>query len=73
MSNQTFGRAARAAWDEMNRPQRDIDANIAPNGEWYAIDRNIYDGAPDAGRAGAMGWGKTEAEAVADLIEQLES
>ena len=36
---------------------------------YSAIFSNEYDGAPDAGFQ-PMGFGKTEAEAVADLIEQ---
>ena len=48
-----------------------VKTERAPNGEWYAIDANNYDGAPDAGRAGAMGWGSTEQEAKDDLIEKL--
>jgi hypothetical protein len=48
-----------------------IRTGQTPIGDWYAIDDDTYDGAPDAGRAGTMGLGKTEAEAIADLIEQL--
>lgn len=40
--------------------------------QWTAIDAATYDGAEDAGRARVMGFGRTEAEAVADLIEQME-
>ena len=57
------------------RPQlskMDICTDQVPTGEWTAIDRNTYDGAEDAGKAKSMGWGKTEQEAIADLIEKLE-
>lgn len=36
---------------------------------YYAIDRDTYDGAPDA--RSPIGHGETEAEAVADLMEQI--
>ena len=71
MSDQTFGRAARAAWDKQERRALDIKTEHQPNGEWTAIDRNTYDGAPDAGRAGSIGWGTTEQDAIDDLIEKL--
>lgn len=45
-------------------PQRDFD--------WYALDSDTYDGAPDAGAASTMGWGRTEQEAIDDLLEQFE-
>lgn len=51
---------------------KNIRTELTPIGDWYAIDADEYDGAPDAGRAGTMGWGKTEAEAIADLIERLD-
>lgn len=38
--------------------------------EWYAIDDDTYDGAPDA--RPMAGIGSTEAEAIADLMERLE-
>ena len=38
---------------------------------WCAVDDDTYDGAPDAGAAGAMGTGTTEEEAIADLLEQI--
>lgn len=52
-------------------PQMNICTELQPNGQWTAIDADSYDGAPDAGRAGSMGWGKTEQEAIADLLEKL--
>ena len=52
-------------------PQPNIRTELQPNGEWTAVDADNYDGAPDAGRARSMGWGKTEQEAVDDLIEKL--
>ncbi len=43
------------------------------NWDWTAIDSDTYDGAPDAGPISrCIGYGKTEADAVADLEEQLE-
>lgn len=38
--------------------------------EWSAIDSDTYDGAPDS--RSPMGVGATEAEAIADLMEQIE-
>ena len=41
--------------------------------DWAAVDYDSYDGAPDAGpRAHCVGSGRTEAEAIADLKQQLE-
>lgn len=55
----------------------DIDLETGVNwiGEWYALDRNTYD--VDCDQDGffsrsAVGNGKTEQEAIADLLEQLE-
>ncbi len=39
---------------------------------YYAIDRDTYDGAPDSTTRNHIGYGRTEAEAVADLMEQIE-
>lgn len=39
--------------------------------DWSAIDADRYDGAPDAGKQ-YIGYGPTEAAAVADLKQQLE-
>jgi hypothetical protein len=39
--------------------------------EWYAIDDDTYDGAPDGRRM--AGVGATEAEAIADLMAWLEN
>lgn len=36
-------------------------------GEWMAWDADTYDGP-----GSAMGWGKSEADAIADLREQME-
>lgn len=44
-------------------PIRDFD--------WCAYDDDTFDGAADAGRQ-IVGYGKTEAEAIADFKEQLE-
>ncbi len=38
--------------------------------DWIAIDEDTYDGAPDS--HSPIGYGATEAEAVADLLEQIE-
>lgn len=43
-------------------PVRDFD--------WSAVDGNTYDGAEDAGPQ-CIGYGRTEQEAIADLLEQL--
>ena len=49
----------------------DIHIGTYPFG-YYAIDYDIYDGAPDSGpRAHEIGYGKTPQEAIADLKERL--
>lgn len=41
--------------------------------DWSAIDADTYDGAPDTKHPfNAIGYGATEAEAIADLLSQLE-
>ena len=40
--------------------------------DWSAIDGDTYDGAPDTHPPCPVGWGATEAEAIADLLEQIE-
>lgn len=35
---------------------------------WSAVDQDTYDGAPDSNHP--QGFGRTEAEAIADLLEQ---
>lgn len=40
--------------------------------DWSAIDEDTYDGAPDSGNRGQIGYGATEAEAIADLLDILE-
>lgn len=45
-------------------PVRDFD--------WSAIDDDTYDGAEDSGTRGQIGYGRTEAEAIADLKAILE-
>lgn len=47
-----------------------ITTQLCPNNEYCAIDEDTYDGAPD-GR-NIQGWGKTELEAVRDLVDLLE-
>lgn len=39
--------------------------------DWTAVTDN-YDGAEDSSTRGRIGYGRTEAEAIADLREQLE-
>jgi hypothetical protein len=41
-------------------PSRDFD--------WSAIDDDTYDGAPDSSTRGEIGYGRTEEEAIADLM-----
>jgi hypothetical protein len=43
-----------------------ITTECQPNGQWTAIDIDSYDGP-----GSPMGWGGTEADAIADLREQL--
>jgi hypothetical protein len=45
-------------------PQRDYD--------WYAIDSDTYDGAPDAGCCRAIGFGPTEQAAIDDLLDRFD-
>lgn len=45
-------------------PTRDCD--------WSAIDSDTYDGAPDSPNRHQVGYGATEAEAIADLRQMLE-
>ncbi len=40
--------------------------------DWSAIDGDTYDGAPDTSPPCPIGWGATEAEAIADLLEKIE-
>jgi len=41
--------------------------------DWLAVDDDTYAGAPDTKwPANCVGYGRTEAEAVADLLDQLE-
>lgn len=41
--------------------------------DWSAVDDDTYDGAPDSGNRNQIGYGATEQEAIADLMEQLEA
>ncbi len=43
------------------------------NFDWSAIDEDTYDGAIDSATRHCIGRGKTEAEAIADLMLLLES
>lgn len=40
--------------------------------DWTAIDDDTYNGAPDSGNRHQIGYGATEAEAIADLLAILE-
>jgi hypothetical protein len=40
--------------------------------DWSAVDDDTYDGAPDTHPPCPIGWGATEAEAIADLLEKIE-
>jgi hypothetical protein len=40
--------------------------------QWCAIDRDTYDGAEDSRTRNQIGIGKTEAAAIADLMELIE-
>jgi len=40
--------------------------------DWSAVDSDTYDGAPDTHPPCPIGRGATEAEAIADLLEQIE-
>lgn len=42
------------------------------NFDWSAIDDDTYDGAEDSSTRGQIGYGRTEAEAIADLKAILE-
>ncbi len=39
--------------------------------DWSAIDSDTYDGAPDTSPPSPIGYGPTEAAAIADLLEQI--
>ena len=47
-----------------------IKTDVNPLNEWQAIDADSYDGAPDS--RDVVGYGKTEQEAIEDLLEKLE-
>lgn len=40
--------------------------------DWSATDADTYDGAPDSGNRNQVGYGATEAEAIADLLAIIE-
>lgn len=40
--------------------------------DWSAVDDDTYDGAEDSSTRGQIGYGATEADAIADLMEILE-
>lgn len=72
MSDQTFGKAARAYWDELERAdyrRRDLIAELiiatehSGPGMWSAHD--------DATDFGPIGFGSTEKAAIDDLLSQL--
>jgi hypothetical protein len=39
--------------------------------DWSAVDDNTYDGAPDSGNRHQIGYGRTEDEAIVDLLVLL--
>jgi hypothetical protein len=53
----------------------DIDTEFQPDNQWRAIDRNTYDAESDSEgwwSKSPVGYGDTEAAAIADLLDQLE-
>ena len=53
----------------------DLQTELQPDGQWSAIDRNTYEAESDSEgwwSKSPVGYGKTEQEAIADLIEQIE-
>lgn len=40
--------------------------------DWSAVDTDTYDGAEDSSNRFQIGWGETEMEAIADLLEKLD-
>lgn len=40
--------------------------------DWSAIDEDTYDGAPDSGTRHQIGYGRTEADAIKELMEMFE-
>jgi hypothetical protein len=42
------------------------------NFDWSAIDESTYDGAEDSSNRDHVGYGRTEADAIADLMAILE-
>jgi len=53
----------RTKYDPPPIPDRSFD--------WSAIDDSTYDGAEDSGIRNQIGYGRTQAEAIADLMEIL--
>ena len=70
--------AMRLAADEKDERAMKIIATYAPppipdrNFDWSAIDDDTYDGAEDSRTRNQIGYGRTEDEARADLLAQLE-
>lgn len=52
------------------RTEPDNTGFAPPDSRWSAIDSDTYDGAEDSHCP--IGWGATEAEAIADLMEQID-
>lgn len=53
----------------------DIYTEFQPDNQWCAIDRNTYEAESDSEgwwSTSPVGYGDTEAAAIADLLEQLE-
>ncbi len=40
--------------------------------DWSAVDDDTYDGAPDTSPPCPIGYGATEADAIADLLTQID-
>lgn len=54
----------------------DLRTEFLPTGEWKAVDMNTYDCDCDQDgffEACPVGYGKTERDAIADLLEQMEA
>jgi hypothetical protein len=53
----------------------DLDTEFQPDNQWRAIDRNTYEAECDSvgwWSKSPVGYGDTEAAAIADLLDQME-
>lgn len=72
-----FNSASRLGGDR-GRQDMKIRTHFAPppipfrQFDWTAIDDDSYDGAEDSKTRNQIGYGRTEQEAIADLLEQIE-